>query len=545
MLTLLLSLALALAVAAPPRCRFALEYTCDGLLRSPPALSAFLHAYASAQSAFASDGIGLDAASGLTFDGHAVDYLTGAPSGAPHPFSAASKESIHTALLALAIRNNSLAQAALGAYPAALGAYPAALAAAAKKLASYTAFNASRPGYGCHLPWFLVPSMAPTADWATPARVPALDNGELAWAVFALADALGAAAAAAGGGGAVAGLAAGWGAWFTCMASNAPALFYQGGGRVAAVVAVRDPAQPPSNNSYTPSAPALLSDPYEGETMTVLLHLFGPGLSAQERAALWQVKAAALFPTNLTSPAAGATITAQTGFWFSAHEQWKAALLPYLAPATGTPARVLRNSERARTWHSVDAGWPGLLASATDLVPPSSPRAPPPGYVSAAGVRQLGTVGGAYRTDLFAPYGAWVALLVNQSVGACWLRNVLAAARAQGPVGATEAVAGNGSAISPLATWDTTMTVVLSAAGGVGAEVGAALRRLPSGAPPAQGWQAPSAPLPHGSAHDVFQSTLEGVYAGAFEGGLGGEDAGFGLPQVAVPDALSPWPACV
>jgi hypothetical protein len=484
------------------RCRFALDSTCASLLQDP---TSFLLQYATAQASFHADGVGLDAASGLTFDGHALSWQTGEllPGGL-HAFSAASKEAIHTSLLALALRNNSVAIAAMGGYTA-------ALQVARAKQASYAAFNATLPGYGCHLPWFSVPSMAPVADWAHPARVPALDNGELAWGVFALAAALEDA-----GEGALASL---WGDWFSCMARNAAQMFYQGEGRVAAVAAVRDPGQPPSNNTYAPSGGALLEDPYEGELFTVLLDLFS-ALPPADKGALWEVKRPRLLPAVYASPSANASITAQVGFWFSAHENWKIAMLPYLELPTASA--VLQNCERARTWQAVDARRPGLLASTTDLATQARPI--PAAYISAAGIEQLGTQPPPYREDVLPPYGAWLTLLVNKSVGACWLRNVLAAPRAQGPFGASEAVAANGTLFSPLATWDTTMTVVLAAAGGVGVQNGARLRQ--------QGLFA------------RFSDIVEAQYSAAFPEVVGGS-AGFGLPAVAIPpDALQPWSTC-
>jgi len=520
------------SAAAATRCRFALDYTCAIFLNNATATSSFLLAYAAAQSAFAAPGVGFDGPSGLTFDGHPLDYATGALLGGPHPFSAASKESTHVALLALSLRGNAVASAAVGG-PA------AAAAVAAAKLASYAAFNASRPGYGCHLPWFLTPSMAPAADWASPPRVPALDNGELAWAVFALADALGDAAARDP---ALAPLAAGWAAWFSCMAASAKAVFWEGGGRVAAVASIRNVSLPPSANAYNRSGGGALADPYEGELFTVLLDLFAP-LSAGERAQLWAAKRARLQPVAYASAGAGGNVTAQRGWWFSAHENWKAALLPYgEVPAA---ARALRSTERARCWWGADARSPGLLASANDVAAAGA-RAPA-GYVSAAGVAALAFAAPPFRGDVLAPYGAWQVLLHNATAGACWLRSVLAAARAQGPFGATEAVAANGTLISPLATWDTSMSVVLAAAGGLGGWVGAALRRLPPGQPPAAGWErrggGGGGALRGPSAYDQFVDTLGAEYAAAFPS-IEGEDLGWGLPVAGVPPGLPPWPAC-
>lgn len=54
------------------------------------------------------------------------------------------------------------------------------------KLRTYLAFNETFPGFGGFLPWFLAneTSIRPTSDFVN--RVPALDNGELIWAVYAL-----------------------------------------------------------------------------------------------------------------------------------------------------------------------------------------------------------------------------------------------------------------------------------------------------------------------------------------------------------------------
>lgn len=58
------------------------------------------------------------------------------------------------------------------------------------KLQTYLAFNETYPGFGGFLPWFLAneTSIRPTADWVN--RVPALDNGELLWAVYGLVSVL-------------------------------------------------------------------------------------------------------------------------------------------------------------------------------------------------------------------------------------------------------------------------------------------------------------------------------------------------------------------
>src|SRR5207244_3940193 len=60
----------------------------------------------------------------------------------------------------------------------------------AKKIDSYEKFSREYPGFGGFLPWFLISDdgMKPTWDWED--RVPALDNGQLAWSLFLAASIL-------------------------------------------------------------------------------------------------------------------------------------------------------------------------------------------------------------------------------------------------------------------------------------------------------------------------------------------------------------------
>lgn len=59
-----------------------------------------------------------------------------------------------------------------------------------QKLEAYLKFNETYPGFGGFLPWFLSneTDLQPTSDWVN--RVPALDNGELIWAVYSAVRAL-------------------------------------------------------------------------------------------------------------------------------------------------------------------------------------------------------------------------------------------------------------------------------------------------------------------------------------------------------------------
>jgi hypothetical protein len=214
--------------------------------------------------------------------------------------------------------------------------------------------------------------LQPTPDWSNPYRVPALDNGELVWAVLAAAVALRDARGQDG-------LAARYEAWFECMATSATTVFYAGNGTVAPVTRILNISAPLSRSNCE-QLPGSLNDPYEGETMTVLLDLFGD-LTPEERGQLWAAKQPQLRAINFSIPTG--ILTVQEGFWFSSHEQWKTMLLPYLG--IEAVRAVFANCERARTWDAQLSGVPGLFASVSDVAAGTSIDLPD--YISAAGVQ--------------------------------------------------------------------------------------------------------------------------------------------------------------
>ncbi len=179
-------------VARSQSCAFALDpqFTCAQLATNTTALFALILRAASAESAFTQDGIGLSETFGVTYDGSNLNYSTGQPI-AVHPFSAASKEAFHAALLALALMPDApsvqppVAWTWLGANNVS-----AAQEMVAKKMASYRSFFAAYPGFGGFLPWYSLNAsgMGLLDGWTN--AVPALDNGELFWGLYALEVAL-------------------------------------------------------------------------------------------------------------------------------------------------------------------------------------------------------------------------------------------------------------------------------------------------------------------------------------------------------------------
>lgn len=104
---------------------------------------------------------------------------------------------------------------------------------------------------------------------------------------------------------------------------------------------------------------------------------------------------------------------------------------------------------------------------------------------------------------------------------------MLAGPRMQGPHGSTEAVAINGSMISPLGTWDSKITTVLALAGGIAniTSTGLALEAWAGGP---------------GTALARFYDVIGRAYGNAFPF-IVGTDAPFAIPDVSVPDSSPDW----
>jgi hypothetical protein len=299
----------------------------------------------------------------------------------------------------------------------------------------------------------------------------------------------------------------------------------------------------PSN--YDNRSSGFLRDPYEGETVTVLLDLFAEWEDPAERDLMWEVKRPMLQAVNysvpgealrrqgIASPSAAEHITVQRGFWFSTHEQvfnlvkpmkdyasnaslqWKTMLLPYFdVPLVRD---VFANCERARTWDAFVNGVPGMFASINDV----STNEQIPDYVSATGIQSV-AFQQVSRRDVITPYSTFALWMHNATAAGCWYRNMLAGPRMQGRHGSTEAVSTNGSLISPLTTWDSKETTILAMLGGVRNLTAAALKatdfvRVGSGA-----------------AYDRFITVITREYGAVFND-LSGTTLPFALPATAVP----------
>lgn len=530
LLTSLLVLIAVLSIAFGHKsssCRFALDFTCKDF-KNPSVVREYLHHVMKWESNFAQPGVAYDAQSGYTYDGHPINYQTGELFGEPHLFSAPSKESIHLALLALAVDGNEYALEFAGGFDNAIKTLEL-------KAKGYLQYNEALPGYGCFTPWVGFDAkkgtFSPLESWSVPYyKVPGLDNGEWFWAIYATAFALEKL------GPRHADLAAKYRSLVNCQKEYAQTVFYRGNGDVSATVYILNGTATPFPENYR-HCDGYLNDPYEGETLTVLLDLFGKWKNEEERNQLWVKKQNLFEAVNYTFSSSvseaktaitnkNKIITVQKGWWFSTHEQWKTLLLPYLTSDLPLVRKVFRNCEKARVWDAVINHQPGLLASINDVTDGSQDI---PDYASACGIASL-----AYekidRRDLITPYGSFGLFLHDTATGFCWYNNMLRGSRMQSFYGSTEAINVNGTEISPLTTWDSKITTVLAMLGGIGPLVEQALK-------------ADKVTFNQQNAYERFVDIINREYHRVFgnEDQVLGDDVEFGMPHDVIPSVLDDW----
>ena len=476
------------AVAAPAhRPDFAQRFS-PGDMRDPAKRDQFLRELMYWEGQFHKPGVGYNGQNGLTYDGIPIDPATGRPSGAPRAFSAASKESLHVALLAKAIAGDPYARIFVSPDDPAR-ASEQALSLFERKLASYEKFDRDYPGFGGYIPWVEVGNdgMRPLPEWSH--RVPALDNGELIWSLMAADQALRAAGKTQ--------LAARVQAKLDRMAKNAGRMFFdERAGKIRAEASVPDPSSTPESQVYSSPGPGYyLDDPFEGELFVLYWSLYG-GAKRQDIERVWASKT----PESLEFQTRRGRITIRKGWEFSSHEEWNLLSAPYLdLPLV---RRVMRNNQRARTWYSRDHGIDGLFAAAHA---PESPL-----RYEAYGVPGAGSVN-SVRTDAVVPYGAFPVMLTDREAGLAWYLKMLQHPGMQGPLGGGESADASGPGVAPVLTWDAKETAALAAIGGSADLARDYLRRTGKAA--------------------LFRSLIERSYARGFSGELAGEDIPVAWPR--------------
>jgi hypothetical protein len=441
----------------PPPCRFSRNFTREELLTSAERRDAFLKAVMYWEGHFHTPYVSYNPHCGLTYDGTEIDYTQGTPREPLHFWSAPSKESLHVALLALAIAGNKYAQIFVSPDNPSESRH-LAIDLLTKKISSLERWNLQFPGYGGYIPWVYVndKGMTPANGWTN--AVPALDNGELIWSLFATYHILKRNATTHD----VETLAMRYKRQLDLMAKTAKMIFYDGGGRVRAVTHITNTSAAPFPGNYKLqdcSENCYLDDPYEGELFTFFLDLYGQWENDTERELLWMNKRNKLQSVDYSTPFG--SITVQRGWWFSSHEQWKYLEMPYFDIPINYA--IFMNGERARTWNSVLKSIPGLFASVTGV---SHNNSEMPVYLSAVGIQEIAFERVLYQ-DVVTPYATFPVMLANLSVGLVWYNELLKAPKMQGPLGSTEAINVNGTMISPVVTWDSKITTILAMLGGI------------------------------------------------------------------------------
>ncbi|KAH3766789.1 GPI anchored protein [Pelomyxa schiedti] len=432
-------------------CRWAYKYDPIMVQTDQATRDLFVADMARYESNFMAGGVGSNAVNGMTYDGRPLNYTTGEITSENWAFSAPSKESVHMGYLAYVLAGDSRVSD--------LMTPDEAVDILERKIQAIEDFDKNFPGFGGFLPWFDVTDAGISPTWDFEDRVPSLDNGEMIWGIIGIIQALSDTG--------YLDLADRYDQYLQKLALNARTVFWDGDGQVRAVSnIVNTSAQPTPSNYYTTpycGDPCYLDDPYEGELFVWFMDLFCQWDDPSEKEDMWVLKRKKLQKVEFSTPSDG-TISVTRGWWFSAHEQWKYLMMPY--QKIKIAERVFLNGERARTWNSVINGIPGLYASVTE---PSAPSVQPPtfAYISDCGIPSI-AFEPVTHLQVVTPYAAFPVILADQGIGLSWYQTMLLGPAMQSNYGSTESIDIDGTAICPCMTWDSKITTLVAALGGVG-----------------------------------------------------------------------------
>jgi len=398
------------------------------------------------------------------------------------------------------------------------------------------------PACGGLINWFWVDDEGIIHDQGSGEKVkgvPALDNGQMAWSMVAVHQVLidKAAAFTESGDGASAdlytALATRYQAQIDAMAGAVGDLFVNEPGhqrRSASRVNVKKKDAEVGTNQMTVKQKGMLRDPFEGELMIMFETLMGVGVEDSPTAnkKLWKKVKKGVLRKEFKGPdgclpAGVGSITAESGWRFSAHEQWKYLVMPYTD--VEIVDRLFKNNERARSWDAHCRKLPGLLAAA--YRPPHYDSASgEPVYMDTFGIPALsyGFTEPAVEDRVVTPYGAFPLIMASRGLGLAWHRSMLAHNKMQSPYGSMESFETNPvgeERPALMLTWDTKVTTDLAMVGGTTSIIRRALIRL--------------------GLYDKFKQILIHQMDGFGE--INGEDAGF-APAPPVPKGAESFQNC-
>lgn len=310
-------------------------------------------------------------------------------------------------------------------------------------------------------------------------KVPALDNGQMAWAMISIIEALGVARGRLEGKGVdVQGLIDRFEAHVDLMKHTAPRAFLMAKkGRVYSSVKPNSKDLPagqarPEEADFKKHK-GKLADPFEGELMNFFIALFGDPSIVTDSVRGKQFKKISKADISNTYTPAGTSepITIQEGWRFSAHEEWKYLVLPY---GDIQNAMNLRESnERARSWYSHDEGIPGMKAACYDSEDL---------YIDRLGVEPLsyGFTEPPDDQEMVTPYGAFPLITISRGDGLAWYHATISRPMMQSQFGSVESSAYllETPAVAKFVTWDTKVTTDVAMAGGTGHLTKAYMERM-------------------------------------------------------------------
>lgn len=384
--------------------KFAQKYTAAQMLQEPTARR-FIDEYLTYEHNY----FKIARVHGIATDGWDISYETLKPLNV-REHTAASKEALDIGVLVrgLAGDKNAVQLMALG---DALAAKREAIQILTQKITMYEQYKKTYPGYGGFLTWVKVTAngIEPTSDWSY--RVPALDNGEWVWSLYAAYKTLYALGEHT--------LAQRYEAYFNVLVKNAPTIFYDFGLRkVRAETKINDiRSQVVIASNYTNNIKDYyLDDVYEGLMMVHFLTLF-TDLPQSEKNHIWDDIKIERIDSKWGTTYKGWPDTAPLDG--SPHIKWAYMYLPF----TDNPIarKVYRIQEEIRS-------------NLHDYGLPVSTNTP-----GAIGYTQ-------YNPNIFAPYGAFgmifdFALEGNIALGnygLAWFLQMIQADKMQGEVGSGE-----------------------------------------------------------------------------------------------------------
>lgn len=478
-------------------CRFARLPEWDALATSPEVQDAYVAAVLRWDGKFASPGAAVSA-NGITRDHILLDDDGNVKRIAG--YTAPSKENLHLSMLAIVLDGTSpLAwnfcidyalsistlsedeKSALSDDEMKVMAEEEALRRLGTIIGEYENWRAFCPGCGGFLNWIWVDDTGIVNQPGKKVKqIPALDNGQMAWSMIAVHEVLVEKGHVE--------LAARYHEQIATMESSVTALFVEQNGqkkRSGTSVNVKQKDKPVGGGKIKQKGQ--LRDPFEGELMIMFEDMLAPGVMDDEtiKKRLWKKVKKGVQRIEFTGPEVcgdnclpNGPITIESGWRFSAHEQWKYLVLPYLEDDLAR--RVFANGERARSWDARGRELGGMLAAAY-RPPHADSSTGEPVYMDTYGINSAsyGFTEPADSDLAVTPYGAFPLILASRGIGLAWHRAMLARNKMQSQFGSIESSEVNGdSRSSQIMTWDTKVSSDLAMVGGTGAILKRFLERV-------------------------------------------------------------------